>query len=422
MRFAHTGEVLGLTGQTVAGLVSAGAVVMVWTGLALSWRRFRAWVTRGSAPGPPCPSPPPHPRRLLPSSPRSPAREEDVPVASAPLQARRHARPRPPDGAAGAVLAGTFAGRPRAGAAAAGGAGGAPRRPRRATFFDLPEGTVATVLAGFTRVTGLQRVARQPDLGSVMSPGVKGTMTASQAMTALLMGTSLQGRFEATRQVSLASAECVSRRVSAARAVFLSPLHGAAARRRADGRAGAARGPRAAVRDHAHRRAAQRARHHAAGRRRRWRVQHRRRHVQHARLQRQQQPLRGQRPRQRPHRPRRVQRRAGRSVHGADRLRRGPRHRRRLREPADQAAAHGHRRKRDADRRQRRSGSRDRRPQHRRRPARTRAGWRVGVPRQRPVAGPRRAGTRLRENESHAVAPSLAWVSTRARACSSAAR
>jgi uncharacterized iron-regulated membrane protein len=51
MRFAHTGEVLGLTGQTVAGLVSAGAVIMVWTGLALSWRRFRAWVTRASRSG-----------------------------------------------------------------------------------------------------------------------------------------------------------------------------------------------------------------------------------------------------------------------------------------------------------------------------------------------------------------------------------
>jgi uncharacterized iron-regulated membrane protein len=48
MRFAHTGEVLGLTGQTVAGLVSAGAMVMVWTGLALSWRRFRAWIARTS--------------------------------------------------------------------------------------------------------------------------------------------------------------------------------------------------------------------------------------------------------------------------------------------------------------------------------------------------------------------------------------
>jgi uncharacterized iron-regulated membrane protein len=46
LRFAHTGEVLGIAGQTIAGLASAGAVVMVWTGLALTWRRFRAWVAR----------------------------------------------------------------------------------------------------------------------------------------------------------------------------------------------------------------------------------------------------------------------------------------------------------------------------------------------------------------------------------------
>jgi uncharacterized iron-regulated membrane protein len=43
MRFAHTGEVLGIPGQTVAGIASAGGVVLVWTGLALAWRRFRAW-------------------------------------------------------------------------------------------------------------------------------------------------------------------------------------------------------------------------------------------------------------------------------------------------------------------------------------------------------------------------------------------
>jgi uncharacterized iron-regulated membrane protein len=49
MRFAHTGEVLGLAGQTVAGLVSAGAVVMVWTGLALTWRRCCAWLERQRA-------------------------------------------------------------------------------------------------------------------------------------------------------------------------------------------------------------------------------------------------------------------------------------------------------------------------------------------------------------------------------------
>jgi uncharacterized iron-regulated membrane protein len=39
-RFTHTGEVLGIFGQTVAGIASAGAVVLVWTGLALAWRRF----------------------------------------------------------------------------------------------------------------------------------------------------------------------------------------------------------------------------------------------------------------------------------------------------------------------------------------------------------------------------------------------
>ena len=49
MRFAHTGEVLGVPGQTVAGLVSAGGVVLVWTGIALAWRRFRAWTKRRGA-------------------------------------------------------------------------------------------------------------------------------------------------------------------------------------------------------------------------------------------------------------------------------------------------------------------------------------------------------------------------------------
>jgi uncharacterized iron-regulated membrane protein len=43
LRFAHTGEFFGLTGQTIAGLVSAAGVVLVYTGLALSYRRFRQW-------------------------------------------------------------------------------------------------------------------------------------------------------------------------------------------------------------------------------------------------------------------------------------------------------------------------------------------------------------------------------------------
>jgi uncharacterized iron-regulated membrane protein len=39
-RFTHTGEAFGIVGQTIAGLVSGGGVVLVWTGLALAWRRF----------------------------------------------------------------------------------------------------------------------------------------------------------------------------------------------------------------------------------------------------------------------------------------------------------------------------------------------------------------------------------------------
>ena len=40
LRFAHTGEVYGVIGQSIAGIVSLGVAVMVWTGVAMSWRRF----------------------------------------------------------------------------------------------------------------------------------------------------------------------------------------------------------------------------------------------------------------------------------------------------------------------------------------------------------------------------------------------
>jgi uncharacterized iron-regulated membrane protein len=46
LRFAHTGEVLGLAGQTIAGGASFGAVMLVYSGLALSLRRFAAWRRR----------------------------------------------------------------------------------------------------------------------------------------------------------------------------------------------------------------------------------------------------------------------------------------------------------------------------------------------------------------------------------------
>jgi uncharacterized iron-regulated membrane protein len=51
LRFAHTGEVLGLTGQTVAGLVSAASLVLAYTGIALALRRFSGWLRRRSRRG-----------------------------------------------------------------------------------------------------------------------------------------------------------------------------------------------------------------------------------------------------------------------------------------------------------------------------------------------------------------------------------
>ena len=40
VRFLHTGEYLGVAGQTIAGLVSLFSLIMAWTGIALAWRRL----------------------------------------------------------------------------------------------------------------------------------------------------------------------------------------------------------------------------------------------------------------------------------------------------------------------------------------------------------------------------------------------
>jgi uncharacterized iron-regulated membrane protein len=48
-RFTHTGEYYGLVGQTIAGLVTAGAVVLVVTGLALAVRRLFGCVSTSRA-------------------------------------------------------------------------------------------------------------------------------------------------------------------------------------------------------------------------------------------------------------------------------------------------------------------------------------------------------------------------------------
>ncbi len=46
IRFLHTGEVFGWIGQTIACISSVAACFLVYTGWALSWRRFLAWRRR----------------------------------------------------------------------------------------------------------------------------------------------------------------------------------------------------------------------------------------------------------------------------------------------------------------------------------------------------------------------------------------
>ena len=43
IRYIHTGEAGGFIGQTLAGVASLGGCLLVYTGLMLTWRRFRAW-------------------------------------------------------------------------------------------------------------------------------------------------------------------------------------------------------------------------------------------------------------------------------------------------------------------------------------------------------------------------------------------
>ncbi|HET8781456.1 MAG TPA: PepSY-associated TM helix domain-containing protein [Pyrinomonadaceae bacterium] len=46
LRFTHTGEVAGIVGQTIAGIVTLGGAVLAFTGLALAFRRFYAWFSK----------------------------------------------------------------------------------------------------------------------------------------------------------------------------------------------------------------------------------------------------------------------------------------------------------------------------------------------------------------------------------------
>jgi uncharacterized iron-regulated membrane protein len=46
LRFVHTGELFGVPGQLIAAAVSAGVLMLGWTGGAMALRRFRSWRAR----------------------------------------------------------------------------------------------------------------------------------------------------------------------------------------------------------------------------------------------------------------------------------------------------------------------------------------------------------------------------------------
>ncbi|WP_172302787.1 PepSY domain-containing protein [Pseudenhygromyxa sp. WMMC2535] len=46
IRFGHTGEMFGGLGMLLAALASLAGAVLAYTGVALTWRRWRAWQAR----------------------------------------------------------------------------------------------------------------------------------------------------------------------------------------------------------------------------------------------------------------------------------------------------------------------------------------------------------------------------------------
>jgi catecholate siderophore receptor len=95
--------------------------------------------------------------------------------------------------------------------------------------FDIPGGTLDTVIAAFTRVTGVSvRLPAISGAGSIYSPGVSGTFTVEQALQELLIGTFLGVRMTAPDRAELefrAATEAVE--VTAAAPIAVSPKYSA---------------------------------------------------------------------------------------------------------------------------------------------------------------------------------------------------
>lgn len=69
--------------------------------------------------------------------------------------------------------------------------------------FDIPVGTLDTVITAFEKVSGLTVVVTDPGIRMIVSPGVSGTFTTQQALERLLEGTSVRAMLSAPGTVTL---------------------------------------------------------------------------------------------------------------------------------------------------------------------------------------------------------------------------
>ena len=242
LRFAHTGEVLGLPGQFVAGLVSLGGVILVYTGFALSYRRFVAWCARRRRPADagrrgrrlaasitvrPFASDRRRPsgvrtimKTRTTSHRRSPAALPStrrrwatvgVLAASAALAGRVSAASvqLPPEFRARNVepLPAAWLRDERHAASDVTIAPAVMRTDEQlpaVTRFDIPPGPLSTVIKAFEAVTGYTVTLADPALGDIPSPGVSGVTTTDKAIAAILSGTGIIARETGLRQLTLA--------------------------------------------------------------------------------------------------------------------------------------------------------------------------------------------------------------------------
>jgi len=72
---------------------------------------------------------------------------------------------------------------------------GASAQDSRVLPFNIPAGPLEIALAEFQRLTGMKVVLSNPDIATVQSPGVSGSLTTARAMDALLKGTKVRATF-----------------------------------------------------------------------------------------------------------------------------------------------------------------------------------------------------------------------------------